>query len=232
MLQLLWQKLWWSQIKREGRKKEWTNLFPLPDLGCYLPWMHLPFWSSCPPWDLYRSLSGTPPGYLLQSWAVLLVTCVQFRNLLQIPSLLYQMGGWQKISSSLQWGWAVRCHTVQKKGERPGRNFRSQGHGLPWGKGKTAMYRDAKSLQHPVGDLVNWLFIILGTVSYKQKGTNVKMLVQTCSFPKKAHSHFSVSGSTNTSSFIACQFLLKSLPSGSQVLRKYLGGLEACRLLS
>lgn len=157
---------------------------------------------------------------------------VQFRNLLRIPHLLYQKGGYQKISSSLQWGWAVHYHTLRKRREGPGRDFNSQGHRLPWGKGKIAMYRDSISLQHPVGDQVNWFFIILGTVSYKQKGTNVKMLVETCSFPKKGHSHFSDSGSTNTSSFTACQFLLKSLPSGSWVLRKYLGGLETCRLLS
>lgn len=69
-------------------------------------------------------------------------------------------------------------------------------------------------------------------VNYQQKGTIDKTLAETCSFPKKAHSQFSDSGNTNTSSFTACQFLLKSLSPGSRVLRKYLGGLEACWLLS
>lgn len=35
--------------------------FPSPRSGGYLPCVHLPFWSSCPPWDLHHSLSGTPP---------------------------------------------------------------------------------------------------------------------------------------------------------------------------
>lgn len=37
VLQLPWQRSWWAQIKREGRTKEQTNLFPLPDLGATYP---------------------------------------------------------------------------------------------------------------------------------------------------------------------------------------------------
>lgn len=47
---------------------------------------------------------------------------------------------------------------------------------------------------------------------------------------RKAHSCFSDSSSTNWSSFTARQFPLRSLPSGSWELRKYLRGLEACWL--
>lgn len=66
VLQLPWQRWWWAQIQREGRKRV-NQPLPPPGSGGYLPWMHLPFCSSCPlPWELHHSRSGIPPGKLLQ----------------------------------------------------------------------------------------------------------------------------------------------------------------------
>lgn len=200
-----------------------------PGSGGCLPWRYLPFWPPFPSMGFHLSLHD--PIWIHRTRQFYQPFKFNWGIFCKFPAYYTER---EDARRSHFHGSGDELCTTEYTAEKWGGI--GQGSQLPRAQtamrqGKIAVHRDANFL-HPAGDQVNWFFIILSPVSYKQNSTNVKMVVETCSFPKEAHSHFSDSGRTNTSRFTACQFLLKSLPSGSWVLRKYLRGLEACRILS
>lgn len=150
-----WQRLWWARIKRDGRKMEPTNLLLPLGLGATYPGGTCPSGHLSSPWDFHHSLqdptwvSATEPGSFTSVVCSTKKSSANSQTIIPkgrvLEDLIFMVVG---MSCALQ-------NTLQKRREGLGRDFSSQGHRLPRGKGKVAVYRDANSLQHPAGDQVN-----------------------------------------------------------------------------